>query len=561
MNQLEITARLIEQLRTMTIAMEGFATTPCTTMTDHHHQQQHQQQQQQQQQKQHHQQYQQQQQQQQQQPGEKNKKNRGWFIVWIAVLGIACLFLARLQLLNSVDSSSSQHNNYVQHATASHATLHRSNANANENETKSLSSSLSLILESSRINDQEQQVVTTSAFPSSEHTTKSVDLLLYAASRSKEKVLDEIIDMEVERERCKRYNYVYKNRTTRRRIFWGSLIADDSWHILSIAAMEYYGVLDTVAFVESNTTQSLTPREMRFGPHSPGLETLKQMWGESTRVSVDQYYDPPKDQKQGLGRENLQRDVFLQRWKQNGMREDDIGYISDVDEVATRDFLRVLQICEVPQLQPGQDCVQPKISLSAIVFEGSPMCLQQGRRWYHPDLILGECVDQIGNVTLHKPIQRQQQFGVNLRNKGWRDSFNRTQGPLWDATDFRMESGSKLATGRKDLHTAFHFHNFFNSIAILRNKYKTYGHPVRGALEMPLGELHPNDVGFMVDCLMNRSEDGNKHRRARGGWKSLNPNHYPIAFQQARNYPEHRHKEWQEMLVEDEKLRPPRNST
>jgi hypothetical protein len=60
---------------------------------------------------------------------------------------------------------------------------------------------------------------------------------------------------------------------------------------------------------------------------------------------------------------------------------------------------------------------------------------------------------------------------------------------------------------------------------------------------------------------MNRLEDGNKFNQAQGGYKPLNPNHVPIAFQHVSSYPERRHKEWQEMLVRMKSVRPPQNLT
>ena len=392
--------------------------------------------------------------------------------------------------------------------------------------------------------------------------TDSLKMLLDAAFSNKD-VWDADVDIHTEKERCDKYNLQYNNRTTRRRIFWGSLVADDSWHVIGIAAMEAYGIFDTVALVESNTTQMLYPRKIRFGLDSGRLKVLQQgaLWGPHTRVTVDYYYDVPamegESQPKGLGREHLQRGMILERWKQNGMKEDDIGYLSDLDEVATRDFLRALQICDVPEFRPGQDCKEAKVRASTIVFEGSPMCIQKGRRLWHPDMIIGECVDKIGDIKLHKPVPRPLDgLGRKARISNW-TQMNETMGPLWDATDFRMLGGGSMLQGRNGEHTGYHFHNFFDSIAVLRNKYLTYGHPKGGALEIPLGELHSEDVGFMVDCLMNRTEEDNKYERAPGGWKSLGEELVPIAFKHVSLYPQVRHQEFQQLMAADEKLHPP----
>lgn len=390
-----------------------------------------------------------------------------------------------------------------------------------------------------------------------ENTTDSLTQLLATALTSST-VWDEQVDPERERERCRNYGYGYSNQTNRRRVFWGSLIADDSWHVLAIAAMEAYGIFDTVALVESNTTQSLYPRKIRFGPDSKNLRALQGgMWGPDTRVSVDYFHDPDKEHD-GLWRENLQREMILELWRKNGMKHDDIGYLGDVDEVVTRDFLRALQICDVPQFRPGQDCKRPKLLASTLVFEGSPMCILKDSRWYHPDLVIGECVDKIGDEKKHPPVLRNNtSWGVRLRLNSW-ETLNRTMFPLWNAADFRMTSGGDMIQGKDNLHTAYHFHNFFASIVAMRNKYLTYGHPVDDALTMPLGMIS-GDIGFMVDCLMNGTEDGNNFKRVPGGWKSLH-DATPIAFQKVTSYSNMRHKELQQMLAQDEVLNPPNHT-
>jgi hypothetical protein len=106
--------------------------------------------------------------------------------------------------------------------------------------------------------------------------TDSLKMLLDAAFSNKD-IWDADVDIHTEKERCDKYNLQYNNRTTRRRIFWGSLVADDSWHVIGIAAMEAYGIFDTVALVESNTTQMLYPRKIRFGLDSGRLKVLHRL--------------------------------------------------------------------------------------------------------------------------------------------------------------------------------------------------------------------------------------------------------------------------------------------
>jgi len=55
---------------------------------------------------------------------------------------------------------------------------------------------------------------------------------------------------------CSRFGFEYNGRTTRRRIFFGALIADDSWHTILTHAIEAHGLYHSVAFIESNSTTS-----------------------------------------------------------------------------------------------------------------------------------------------------------------------------------------------------------------------------------------------------------------------------------------------------------------
>jgi hypothetical protein len=78
----------------------------------------------------------------------------------------------------------------------------------------------------------------------------SLKLLLEAVTFHNQAIYDKYDNESeaLERERCQRFLWDYDpNRAIkRRRIFWGSLIADDSWHTLTMAALEYYGVRQSV---------------------------------------------------------------------------------------------------------------------------------------------------------------------------------------------------------------------------------------------------------------------------------------------------------------------------
>ncbi len=417
--------------------------------------------------------------------------------------------------------------------------------------------------------------------------TESLRRLLSAAVSLRQRKTDLQVETTTNatKARCDRYGFNFTNQP-KRRIFWGSLIADDSWHVLGIAAMEYHGLLDTIAFVESNTTQSEVPRTMRFPESSlrKDLLTSPRLWGDTTRIHVDYFFSSNATfyRKRELWRENDQRNQIFQRWKKNGMTHKDIGFISDIDEVATRDFLLALQTCDVPQFLPKHsesllvdqphDCLNPKVKATTIVFEGSPMCLQVPRKWKHPEFVIGECLEGIGDPR--PSIPRQQKSTANQRVENWGNFVQQvpfrnttiTLGPLWDATDVRMLWGSgRMMVGTTShgyvnmLNTGYHFHNFFDSLQVLRRKYLTYGHPKKDAMSLSLGEIQPNDVGFMVDCLMGRSTSGSKWRQAGpADWSMVDPVWgTPIAFQRVPDYRHLRHQELQKEMTQDELLYPP----
>jgi len=295
-----------------------------------------------------------------------------------------------------------------------------------------------------------------------DNVSESLVLLLNEVSSTNKSFYDDY-DRETDaRERCERYGYEYNatRSISERRIFWGSPIADDSWHILSIAAMEYFDLFDTIAFVESNITQISFPRQLRFPPNSSRRDVLSSpsLWGTNTRVHVDYFFISSEQATYPeLAREMFHRDKIMERWKLNGMGPDDIGFLSDVDEIASRDFLLALKTCDVPQFRKGQDCWGAKILLSTLVFEGTPMCIQGGRRWYHPDFVIGECVNLIGNETEHPPVERSDYpYGAIMRLPGTYEKLkDQRPGPLWDATDFRREGGGGPGEGKGG--TAYRF--------------------------------------------------------------------------------------------------------
>lgn len=74
----------------------------------------------------------------------------------------------------------------------------------------------------------------------------------------------------------------------RRRLFYGALIADNSDEVIQAVSTEAYGIFHMVSLIESNTTQSGTPRGWRYlgtGRASEQLSELCRSFGPGTRVS------------------------------------------------------------------------------------------------------------------------------------------------------------------------------------------------------------------------------------------------------------------------------------
>jgi len=365
--------------------------------------------------------------------------------------------------------------------------------------------------------------------------------------------------------RCQRYGFNYYNQTKLnifRRIFVGSLIADDSWNPIDAVAAEGYDIYHTVVFIESNTAIDGSRRKMRFLPNSTNLKRLTNgtLYGRRTKVHVD-YWSRPEITSQepwavhhGLLEENMQRDWIINRWKMNGMRPDDIGIIQDTDETFTRDFLVAAQTCDIEEFRPGQNCKDPKLIGDTMVFESSPSCIKR-RNWYHPDMIIGECIELIGNNTRHPIIKRGAMEGASgCRPNGHiRGNYSqilyprkstKTMYPLWNAWDFRMAEGGRQVKDKEKFHTGFHFHNFFDDIKTMRNKYGTYGHANKGAYTISLEDLC-KDVKMSIECVLDiNNTDGGSYLP--GGLSTV-VGEIPVYF--TKSYIQQRHEYYHQMII------------
>ena len=393
---------------------------------------------------------------------------------------------------------------------------------------------------------------------------------------------DGSIDQVTEKARCQRFGYpfVYNpQRTERRRIFAGGLLADDSWHALGANALETYAVYHSVTFIESNVTQSGKPRPMRFTSGTRDFKILQSgIYGPSTIVHVDNYFVHDREGDEHVPRmirEHMMRQEILHRWKKLGMRQDDIGLIFDVDEIPSREFLRATQMCDLVggtwDTGNNQTCRAPLLRFAVPMFEGSPKCIHKGaagadpfKRFNSPSMVIGRCIEGIGDDEMHPTVPRTfrakngQRYGGRRKGYGERNDYSKIPNggghnngyyPLYNAADFRrMDSGPYGGVG-------FHLHNFFVNSNSLRFKHLTYGHEHKHAYSVPLGAMNA-DLNLLVKCVHNISDVGNRKERLDNGLALLvakKEYDLPAAFK-INGYIDARHQEVLKLLLEDEKV-------
>ena len=392
----------------------------------------------------------------------------------------------------------------------------------------------------------------------------------------------ETFNLSTEKERCNPFDQLmYGNRTKRRRIFVGGLIADDSWHVLGANAMETYGIFHSVSFIESNRTQSFEPRNLRFTAGSKDLKILQSgIYGPTsqTAVYVDHYVNEIKTNP--MAREHMMRQMMLQKWKERGMTRDDIGIIFDVDEIPSRDLLRAAQICDpknnIWRTTPDQTCRSPLIRLSYPMMEGSPKCVHKSpgktegpetpakklfKRFVSSSMVIGACVQGIGDSEKHPLAPRDQKDPITGepiggRKVGYGERYDYSKMPhgkdgffpLYDAADFRRMEGSVYIFGG----AGFHLHNFFNSADEIRFKYAYFGHVHDHAFDVPLGALNA-DMNLFVKCAHDIDDTGNRKIRLKNGLNILEREYnLPAAFL-VDGYVDARHDEMVKLVEEDEK--------
>jgi hypothetical protein len=203
------------------------------------------------------------------------------------------------------------------------------------------------------------------------------------------------------------------------------------------------------------------------------------IFGPHTEVFLDLYLENAFGAIE-MNREEIQRQSILKRWKKAGMREDDVGLMADMDETFTRDSLHAVIACDIPMFRPGQNCHEPRLFAWSLVFESSPECVSKDFRWlwFHPDVMIGECIEYIGNPQ-GRPTPVREYRGVHgERVLGWgrnssddypKDVINNGSYPLANAADmrtgvFNYALGLGYPKDNNNLRVgAYHFHNFFET--------------------------------------------------------------------------------------------------
>jgi hypothetical protein len=350
-------------------------------------------------------------------------------------------------------------------------------------------------------------------------------------------------------------------------LFYGSLLADEPWEALEIMAAEVYGVFETMVFVESNRTQMFYHRPWRWVNHEDKLE---QLYG--TRKAHFRAYVNETKKLIALGREHAQRQEILKGWKEMGMTTEDVGILSDADETFTRDFLRAMQQCpDIPQFDYKSHHCQnelARITATSQVYESSPDCVIDRRGWYHPNALIGACIEEIGSTELNSiaprvglgifKYDREDGYGDKCRvDRSGYTHINGTRYPLYSAADYRKLCGGKQSEAKKDKNhskfTGYHFHNFFPDMQATRFKYLTYGHEKKEAMTMPIANIS-EDLLVMSQCAKNVDDHADqKWKRVIGGIaKTRQP--WPIYFWD-EDYRLRKHEKLLELVAKDEEAR------
>ena len=354
--------------------------------------------------------------------------------------------------------------------------------------------------------------------------------------RAEQDAIDHGIDDAI---RCARYDVPVLPVAARagRRLFFGSMLADEGADVLAMHAAEAYGHYHVVALVESNTTHSAAPRALRYLPGSRAAADLtgSGLFGPTSTVALGRWTEGMPGLT-GMDREVEQRNTIWRLWRERGMTARDVGIMADLDELVSRDLLNALRACDFEALrhEARPSCQRPKMVVGTIQFDASPLCVKK-KHWYHPDIILGACLAGIGDgagravpertVSLHRAhgggsahdTEEGRRNTLGQRRSDWAPAdpdkypahvLANGSFPLWDGRDVRGVSGARGASlsprappgGEAMYGGAYHLHNWFGDLGVLRRKYATYGHFDARAATWSLARIE-GDIGLVVRCV------------------------------------------------------------
>ena len=355
--------------------------------------------------------------------------------------------------------------------------------------------------------------------------------------------------------RCRRYSYTYTASNERdRRIFYGAIIMDEPWEMFEILSAEWYGALHSMVFIEPTRDYYGEPRKpLRLD----AVPVLKSMFGiEDIRVVKFENDDPNVKGDLYL---DMARNQILKEWIDMGMTKDDVAYMGNIDEMFARDFLMAIRYCEVPDFKYEiHKCVYNRVKTfgHCQVYEVSPECVSRTKVYDHPDVMIGACMEGIGDPEINQLAPRDE-TGVN-RAKGWncedrdveKDIKDQTY-PLWSGADLYSLCGGKQVRLRASLHqsyASFHFRNWFNTARDMRLKHTTADKLYEKSMD-DLGE----DMRVTYRCLKDiPDEEKAVTKREPGGFSVLKPM-TPI-YLADETYRKKVHERATKKILEDEKL-------
>lgn len=174
------------------------------------------------------------------------------------------------------------------------------------------------------------------------------------------------------------------------------MLGDDPRDVIRAGLKEIEGLVHLVAYSTSNLTHAGFKRS---DPYTPSSEA--RVWIQSlvaAPVVFGSYIEYPINETLSLNhwnhirREGHMRNVVLRLWAANGMRDDDVGVVADMDESFSRQFMHAMRLCRIPQFEPTQGCAssdKPKVVAKTLNFNGSPYCIRHQYSGFHPDALLG----------------------------------------------------------------------------------------------------------------------------------------------------------------------------